>query len=735
MLFVQIFSIIAQITTLILGLIVLFKNKKNLANQLFYYLSLAVLLWIFCNYMIDFTNAKNSVFSARVWLDLVVIGPVFIPFLLVYLAYIFPRKTFNLPNYFWIIQAIILIFFVALSPSKLNVEYLAPPDTIKFGIYYDLYLIYALIFISLALYWIYNKIKKLVGIEKYQSLYFFMGIIGTLVLLVLTNVVAAMMGYLKISSIGPIFSLFMVVCISYSILVHHLFDIRVIIKKTLVYSSLLLFVLVTYTLVVVSMMALLGANVELGWTTIISNMFAALLIAIGFKPLEEWLSESTDRWLFKGEYKSQDVLSKLSESLATVIDLNEALVSMMKTVADAMRVQNAATFVLRKKAVVTKTGEELLGKGELEVARTRAIGYDMEEKRLGDSVHPVIHYFEKNATAKILVTEDLLANEKNPDFKESEVLLHLKELKVAIAMPIRTKDKLIGIFIFGEKLSGDLLTQKDTDLLEIAVKQTAAAIEKARFYEEDQLKSEFVSIASHELLTPTSAIEGYLSMILDEHLAKVDKKAEGYLQKVYTSSKRLATLVKELLNVSRIEGGRVVIQWQAFDIIKLINDVIDEIQPKVKEKNLKLIYYPPKAKEIKVFADDERAHQILVNLIGNALKYTQEGSVMIACSQTPGFVEIAITDTGIGMSEEDQKHLFEKFFRASNANKFGAGGTGLGLYISKNLAELMGGRIRLKSAIGKGSTFYFDLKIATPDQIKNMSQKPVGTGIIPYKKQ
>ncbi|MDO8471749.1 MAG: GAF domain-containing sensor histidine kinase, partial [bacterium] len=298
---------------------------------------------------------------------------------------------------------------------------------------------------------------------------------------------------------------------------------------------------------------------------------------------------------------------------------------------------------------------------------------------------------------------------QNPLFQLKRAAVdRLVELKVAVVIPIVVNKKLIGIVFLGDKLSNDSFYEQDLNFLTIVGGQTANAIEKARFFEEDQLKSEFVSIASHELLTPTAAIEGYLSMILEEKMGVVDQKAETYLWTVFQSSKRLSALVKNLLSVSRIESGRIKVEPKIFDLNEVVAQQLDQLQVKATEAKLYLKAKYPRH-QASVFADPERVTQAVVNMISNGLKYTKEGGVTVAVVEKPRFYEVQVTDTGVGIAEADRQHLFQKFSRIETSATAGIMGTGLGLYITKAVVELMGGSVWVKSTVGKGSTFAFSV--------------------------
>lgn len=281
------------------------------------------------------------------------------------------------------------------------------------------------------------------------------------------------------------------------------------------------------------------------------------------------------------------------------------------------------------------------------------------------------------------------------------------------------------------------------------VEQLSKQLKKAnkRLKQLDAMKSEFVSVASHELLTPISAIEGYLSMILDEKIVKIeDEKAIDYLNRVYDSARRLAKLVADLLNVSRIEQGRLAVEKKRVEAKKIIDSVVRELKFKAQENKQKLTSQIGDLTS--VYADSDKIKEVLINLSGNAIKFTpKKGRIKIGakiwstkkindryqkladkvkkeksfqgCSQKlPPLIGkkqlvIWVKDNGIGISEKDLAKLFEKFSRLDSWQSHHVKGTGLGLYISKALILLHYGRIWAESAgKGKGSSFFFSLPLA-----------------------
>lgn len=224
-----------------------------------------------------------------------------------------------------------------------------------------------------------------------------------------------------------------------------------------------------------------------------------------------------------------------------------------------------------------------------------------------------------------------------------------------------------------------------------------------RLKEVDQMKDEFISMASHELRAPITAVRGYLSMILDGSVGPVSEGAKKILDTVSMSSKRLADLVEDLLEVSRIEQGRMKLTLAPVDVQEVISASITELAISAKEKGLELKEQKWEGDLPKISADKDRMRQIIVNLLSNAIKYTLSGSVVITTLVKDGFVEIRTRDTGIGMGAQEREHLFEKFYRVKNDKTAKIIGTGLGLWITKQLIEIQKGSIRVDSIENVGT--------------------------------
>ncbi len=236
---------------------------------------------------------------------------------------------------------------------------------------------------------------------------------------------------------------------------------------------------------------------------------------------------------------------------------------------------------------------------------------------------------------------------------------------------------------------------------------------------EEREQAEFISTASHEMRTPVASIEGYLGLALNPNTATIDERARDFINKAHESAQHLGRLFQDLLDVSKAEDGRLSNNPKVLDIVQFAGEVVEGLQQKAQDKGLKLVYKPaPVAGErgernvrpiFYVNLDKDHIREVVNNLTENAIKYTPAGEVSVDITGNDTSVIISIKDSGIGIPPEDLPHLFQKFYRVDNSDTREIGGTGLGLYLCRRLAETMGGRIWVESIHGKGSTFFVEL--------------------------
>lgn len=224
----------------------------------------------------------------------------------------------------------------------------------------------------------------------------------------------------------------------------------------------------------------------------------------------------------------------------------------------------------------------------------------------------------------------------------------------------------------------------------------------------DEVKSNFISVVAHQLRTPLSGLKWTISMLLNGDMGPLNNDQKTFLMKSYESNVRMITLVNDMLVADGLQSGRTHYGFKHLDLVDLIDNVLFEVGPQATKRNISIGYKDKSLKIPQAYVDPESMRAVAQNLLENAIKYTIEGGkIEIDLKQTDDFIVISISDNGIGIPEDQQKNVFGKFFRASNAVKQETDGSGLGLYIAKTIVEKNGGKIWFESALGKGTTFYF----------------------------
>jgi len=300
----------------------------------------------------------------------------------------------------------------------------------------------------------------------------------------------------------------------------------------------------------------------------------------------------------------------------------------------------------------------------------------------------------------------------------------LTDAESQVVIPIRRKDDVIGVLIL-ETILGDAWPDDTQAFLSRLIDHAAIAIANAQLFSQvqaaDLAKTEFVSQVSHELKNPMTSIRGYSDLLISGAVGEVSEAQENFLSTIRANVNRMTTIVGDLADISRIESGHLRLDFNAVEISAVVDEVVRAQRREIEEKGQTLEIQIPEDLPA-VWGDHTRLVQIIINLVSNANKYTPEGgSITIGTECTgnhwdpdgaPEVVLIAVRDTGLGMTSEDQAKIFTKFFRSEDPKAREAPGTGLGLNITRNLVELQGGKIWFESEYGKGTTFQFTTPVA-----------------------
>jgi signal transduction histidine kinase len=297
--------------------------------------------------------------------------------------------------------------------------------------------------------------------------------------------------------------------------------------------------------------------------------------------------------------------------------------------------------------------------------------------------------------------------------------------RALLAVPLLREDRLIGGLIVRRKVAGEFPAPV-VELLQTFAAQSVLAIHNARlFYELEKKgreleiankhKSEFLANMSHELRTPLNAILGYTELILDNIYGDVPDKIQEVLERLEKNGRHLLGLINDVLDLSKIEAGQLTLSLNDYSMQEVVHTVVYSVESLAEEKNLALrVSVAPDLNVGK--GDEQRIAQVFLNLVGNAIKFTEEGEVKVEVTSSNNKFLVAVSDTGPGLSAVDQQRIFEEFHQADSSSTQKKGGTGLGLAISKKIVAMHGGRIWVESSPGQGSTFSFTLPVRVERQ-------------------
>ena len=267
-------------------------------------------------------------------------------------------------------------------------------------------------------------------------------------------------------------------------------------------------------------------------------------------------------------------------------------------------------------------------------------------------------------------------------------------------------------------------------LVRSVIKEIELRAELEKTYDEleriSKAKSEFLSIASHQLRTPLTAIKGYISMILEGTYGKLPEKQARPLENVYQSNERLIKLVNDLLNLSRLDAGKIEFSPELNYLEEIVSDIVEELRINAEKKGLYIRMVKPSEPLPKIMVDQDKLRQVILNIIDNAIKYTNKGGITIELKKLDGEEEIKVSDTGEGMTKKEIESLFQMFSRATAGTQLHTEGAGLGLYVARQFIEMHGGKIWVESpGKSKGSTFYIRLPIYLDPELLKTKTKTI----------
>lgn len=691
--------------------IVSMQNSRNSANRYFGVICFALAGWATANYFADANLANALIWTRITFASITIALTTFVIF-----ANRFPQRTIHARGFeAGAYCAGVVTVVLALTPYMVpSVEPAGASSTVVTGPLYFLFLIFFVTFLCLGSALLVRSMRRLKGLNALRIRLVLFGIVLMAIFSSMTNLVLPLI--LKENSLarfGAIGALLFTGITTYAIARHKLFNVRLVVARSIMYSLTLASVTGLYALALFGVTQYLFITTPNSRTENIVSTVLAVILAFTFQPLRQFFEKITDRIFYRDRYDSQVVLNNFSGILVSELDLDRILKRTLADICTQLHIQFGQVIVYNDERVY------------------RIEHHGPLPNRL--MVAPEL----KHLNHGILVADEL------PDGDRKQIM---EEHGIRVSLTLRTREEFIGHLLLGDKLSGDIYSSQDIEILEILSKQLAVAIQNAKSYAEiqefnqtlqarvdhatsrlrvanrhlkelDKTKDEFISMASHQLRTPLTTIKGYLSMMLEGDAGKMTKTQSEFAGYAFGSSERMVNLISDLLNVSRLSAGRFIIQTKPTDMVGMIRDEVRQLENHAKAKHLKLIFDEPKEALPLAEIDDNKTRQVVMNFIDNAIYYTPSGNVTVHLDQTGERVRLRVTDTGIGVPEEAKKKLFSKFYRADNAQSVRPDGTGLGLYLARRVVEDQGGTILFESTIGKGSMFGFELPLTSPTSV------------------
>ncbi|MDQ2973423.1 MAG: HAMP domain-containing histidine kinase [bacterium] len=564
------------------------------------------------------------------------------------------------------------------------------------------------------------RYRRQKGIEKVQTKAILYAAITSSFLAMFTNLSLPYFGDINHLWLGPVFTLFYIGIVTFSVIRHKLFDIKIAAARASAYIFSLGIIIMIYG----GSIYILGEKVfgdnEASRTVerFIFILFAIVTAAI-FQPLKKFFDRITNFVFYRDAYNTSDFIGELNALLAQTTNLDSLLLPSARIIQKHMRLE----FVV-------------FGIKETSTVPRRIVG--TTKKTFKESDISDLRKFTAKIQLQVINGEHLKSSERSSANYEVSKILSRYNVSILARLtdqPLNGAEG-VGYLALGGKKSGNMFTPQDIEVLGIVVNSLVLGIQNALRFEEieqfnetlqekiyvatkelkqsneklkalDEAKDEFISMASHQLRTPLTSVKGYLSMLAEGDAGKLNETQKKFVDQSFVSAQRMVYLISDLLNVSRLKTGKFVIERVQTHLPDVVEQEIAQLYETAASKGIKFEYKKPEEFP-SLMLDETKVRQVIMNFCDNALYYTPSGgSVTLSLDESAKQVSFTVTDTGMGVPKSEQHHLFTKFYRAGNARKVRPDGTGLGLFMAKKAIIAQGGTMIFKSAEGKGSTFGF----------------------------
>lgn len=702
--------ILTGLIQIIVSLSVLLRDRRNLSYRLFFLIGITTLAW-------SITNALSLTFLHTSFFAYLVRGVMFFVVLQNALFYMFGRvfpgdhwkySRRRLLVYWLCTLAVALLTQTSLVFSSVSIQGDLPMT--QPGPMILAFLAHAFFSIIVSFRALLRKKRKAVGVQKTQLQLLLAASTLIWVVVPITNFGLTMLLKTTVFIVwSPFYTLAFASLIAYAMITQKLFDIRFYAVRAVTYLFTMAMVTLLYLAPAIYIVAHLF-NVPLSLADFLVLLPVCLLLTVSYGYLRAYIDRLTSQLFFRGAYDAEQFIAELNRAIVTNLNLE----NLLKSASDVIARNFKADYC-----------EFSLSTTHPSLNRPDGIRFSYEEQ-------VSLHRAFQRQDARVLVA-DALPEEFHA------IRRALSRHGVAVIASIATPEvgtDALGYIMLGTKKSGQQYNVRDVRTLTTIIDGMIVAIQNALRFEEiqnfneslqyrisvathklqltneklkalDETKDEFISMASHQLRTPLTAVKGYLSMVLEGDAGKLNRNQRKLLEQSYLSSQRMVYLISDLLNLSRLNTGKFIIEPTQVNLAEVVQLEIDQLEETARAREVSLRYDKP-TDFPEMSLDETKIHQVVMNFIDNAIYYTPaHGKVEITLHDLPGSVEFRVKDNGIGVPREEQHHLFTKFYRADNAKRARPDGTGLGLFMAKKVIAAQGGAIIFDSQEGKGSTFGF----------------------------
>lgn len=718
-LLVYIFTFIVIFFT---GIFVLLNNKKSSLNQVFVFFLATINLWVLS---LIFADNSSSIEVVELSSKVAFASASLIFLALLYLSYIFPNTHFRVKKLTLILYSIPSLVLVAFSGSSLVIESVSIKEfgaDVVSGPLYNVFLIYIVLYFGIAMFNFIRSLKRSKGTEKVQVIYLIIGIAASAILAAITNLVLVLIGTSSFGYLGPPSILIFVFLTTYAIVRHKLFDIRAVVARSVTYVLTIAFIGTVYGFAAFRLVDTLLGDSSLIFQQAVYTVLA-IVLAFTFQPIRRFFEKVSNKIFYKDRYDSQKLVNDIGRIVASEIDLDKMTKAVLKELTDKMKIVRAEIVIFGEKQLFYENDVFNIDGNKISESELRKLG------------------------RVIQIADDMAGGDRKK---------LMQSYGISVSIALRTTEKFLGYLLLAEKKSGDIYINEDIATLKIVANELSVAAQNSLSYKEiqqfsetlaekvrqrtaqlrhandqlkelDKAKDEFISMASHQLRTPLTTIKGYVSMLDEGDFGRLTKEQKEYVELALEGSNRMARLIGDLLDVSRMEAGKFFIDAQKLDLNIIVPQELDQLQNLAQSKNIDLRYVPPKKPVPIMNLDENKTRQVIMNLADNAVHYSAPpkggGKVEVRLERDGDDVVYVVRDNGIGVPKDQQGKLFTKMFRAKNAQEVRPDGTGLGLYLVKRVVEDQGGKLIFESTPGKGSVFGFRIPIHNKIVVDKSAQK------------